>query len=637
MFAGSAASQTIPRMYALIAMTVVMVSGCGSTPAVGVSPVGPIVLEPQSLSGITNVQTAGLSLVDYDDDGWLDLTIADIGAGVLLYRGSAEGFIPDSERIPRVANTTGARAVIWVDIDDDGDLDLFVTRRGEIPVTPKLFRSDDGRLMDRTADLGLAVLGAWEGAAFGDLDGDGDLDLLLAGNVIGGSIKPPGEGGTPDAILIQHDGKFSDETESYPCQGPGTAEGWGAGIADVNRDGRMDYFVGNDHRTWTLCLSAEDGGFENASERVAGGYDFMGFAYGDAGGDGCIDLYGTRVGPDTLLMPAGDEYTPNTYLDAVDPQSDPTSITSGYGAVFADLDNDADQDLVWGAAFEPLSEGVLPGGLAVLENVAGQNGRLYSDISWAQPLPFGAFMHVYGVAQGDVDRDGRVDVMVGAGSYHLFDMGSTPLEALAYTVEPMLMRNRSANSMSLIITLSQAAPNMRAIGATIAVSAAGKITARTVSAGTSYLSSVPYEQHFGLGNATAADWVQVTWPDGHTQTFTNVAAGRFEITRSDEACSPLGSCDSIPPVTCTPFTSDAVFPIERCIAMCSRLKECDAFETEFEGDNCVGSCVNGDYDRAEGFCFLEAECSAIADCYVDEILLPFEREARRFSEGGNAR
>ena len=592
-----------------------------------------IVLEPRPILGLNNDATAGLSLVDYNDDGWLDLTVADIDDGVLLFLGGPDGFIPDTERLSGVESTRGSRAVVWVDVDDDGDLDLLVTRRDENPVSPLLLRAEAGKLVDATEAYGLNVPGGWEGAAFGDLDGDGDLDLLLAGNIIGGSKKPPGEGGTPDKILLLQDGTFRDQTEQFDCQGPADAEGWGAGIADINRDGRMDYFIGNDHRTWTLCLSTEDGSFEDVSERVGGGYDFMGFAYGDAGGDGCIDLYGTRVGADALLMHANEDFTPNTYVNAVDPLLDPTSITSGYGVVFADLDNDADQDIVWGAAFEPLSEGVLPGGLAVMKNIAGAEGRLFTDISWAQEAPFGEYLHVYGLVQGDIDRDGQLDIIVGSSGYHRFEMGSSPLTSLVQTVAPLVVHNRTEGGGWLSITLRQGPPNTRAVGATVTVSVNGRVTSRVVSAGSSYLSSVPYQQHFGLAEMSQPEWVTVIWPDGFRQQFTNVAAGEVVLTRTSAGCVPAGTCGDIPATVCIPFDSSALFPLDLCEEMCASVERCDAFESTYEALNCVAACANGDYDREEGYCFLESACDVITDCYVDEILLPFEREAQEFSSG----
>ena len=278
---------------------------------------------------------------DFDADGDPDLVLgfAPGPASVLkLYRNDAGRFsdVTAQAGLTRT-DSAGVRQFTWLDLDADGDLDLFVALRDRPNV---LFRNDGGRFTDIASQIGLADARKSVGAVWLDYDDDGDLDLYVAN-----------QDGDANALMRNDNGRFSDVAAAA-----GVA--WGGRLpneatngtvrpcaADVNNDGRLDLFAANYGRNG-LFLNRGNGTFEDASAKwgiaIDGRYDAC--AFSDFDHDGRLDLYvnGTVTGGvsyrDYLFHNEGDRFSDVT------PQNI-QSLEADHGVQWADFDSDGDEDL----------------------------------------------------------------------------------------------------------------------------------------------------------------------------------------------------------------------------------------------------------------------------------------------------
>jgi len=534
-----------------------------------------LVPDPDSL-GLPELKAYGVSLVDFDEDGRPDVTVA-AKEGLYLLRNLGDWNFEDVTeemglRDPSLSNRVNqGHAVVWVDVDDDGDLDLFLGRRvllrdsgpgvtGSIP--PSLFlRTGPSELVDFTAQSGLDVAGYWEGAAFGDLDGDGDLDLVVLGgindSIQGGS---PGFMGSPGKLWRSNgDGTFVEMSDESGCTGPQDSESWQVLAVDFEGDGDMDLFEANDRRPLTLCLNDGTGVFHDLADEVALNFGSpMGLAVGDLNGDACLEVYGTNFGEaDTALNFDTRGGFTEVYQGLLGFNPDPSVPVSGYGVSMNDTDLDGDQDLLWVAAFDvSFVANAVIGGIVAYARNSGVPGPGQLRYQSPGPDPMLAGDHnAYGMAHGDIDDDGDLDFVVGVDAdppapsdFHP-PLSGDPVLLPAAAARSFFLRNDTVQTGRgfLSLTLRQPAPNLRAVGATVVVRTGSKRTARALMAGSSYNSTNAYPLHFGLGSHERPDWVFVRWPDGHEQLFTDISAGKVTIERSDQSCVPEGTCKGIAP------------------------------------------------------------------------------------------
>jgi len=542
---------------------------CSSPPPDDESPdsTEPITLVADSDSlALPPLRAYGISLVDYDDDGLADVTLAAV-SGLYVFHNEGEWAFRDvtaelglsGAAAPDLANSY---AVVWVDVDDDGDLDLFVSRR-LLPQdsgpgihalrTPLLLRAQGGQLVDITAESGLAVEGSWEGAAFSDLDGDGRLDLVLTGGVDAsgennGEFGHTGSGGAMWRGL--GDGTFERLDGAAACTGPEDSESWGVLALDVDGDGDQDVLQANDFIPATFCLNQGDGTFADGDELMPTLGSPMGLGAGDINGDGCLDIYATNFeNPDNVLSFDGTGLVTDYYLSMVANGNDPSPTASGYGLSIQDADLDGDQDVLWVSAFESgvAQPGLSPGRLALARGGEGTANRRLVYASLGDEPTLAGSHNGYGMAHGDLDGDGDLDVAVSVDSEPRDDQGQPLTMPADFVDTTFLLRNDTPRDGRawLSLRLEQDAPNRRAVGATVRIKVEGRVTARVVTAGSSFLSSHDYPLHFGLGHSDAPEWVHVRWPDGATQLITNLGAGARSLVRSAQACVPEGSCDGL--------------------------------------------------------------------------------------------
>jgi hypothetical protein len=334
--------------------------------------------EEVGLGGVT--QPLSLSAADYDNDGWIDLLVLRPFDHYRLFRNVGGRFIDVTESSGLLdAKPAGTIAASWFaawgDIDNDGDLDLFVSSWAfRIPLVKglvekprldsKLFVNDRGRFRDATAEYGLADLVAdrqFIGTAFGDYNGDGWPDLFLSGPIPGTSV-----------LLRNVAGRRFVRQEGIPP----LEAGFTAAFLDVNQDGRLDVFQGgfNDARTAVaravfgargrgggfkmgsslFLVQTPDGRFEKHADLFddSASMSTMGTAYGDLDNDGCFDFYLGTGDPEPWFI------LPNLMYRGIERDGQCTgrmenismlngfgTVQKGHGIVFFDFDGDGDQDI----------------------------------------------------------------------------------------------------------------------------------------------------------------------------------------------------------------------------------------------------------------------------------------------------
>ena len=322
-------------------------------------------------------QPLTVSAADFDGDGWIDLFVVCPFDRFHLFRNRGDGTFVDVTResglLDAISEGTVATSWIstWGDVDNDGDLDLFVSSWAfrvpfvsGLPAKPrldsKLFVNEGGHFRDATAEYGLADLVKDQhfiGAAFGDYDGDGRLDLFLSSPLFGASVLLHNEGGR-----FAPDGRFTRR-----------APGFTAAFVDVDHDGRLDIFqagfgdartavgqsvfgddAGNRSGHSTILLQTADGRFEAHDEFFGGAMPMgtMGASYGDLDNDGCLDFYlGTGNPEPWFILPnllyRGEERDGHCTgrmrnISALDGFG---NLQKGHGIVFFDFDGDGHQDI----------------------------------------------------------------------------------------------------------------------------------------------------------------------------------------------------------------------------------------------------------------------------------------------------
>lgn len=455
----------------------------------------------------------GLAFGDVDGDDLPDALVGNVGAGLRLslHEGDANGDgLPDFRDVTADVGLGGVDSVAmatFVDLEGDGDQDLFVGRRGPNRVFENR-RVPDGELFftDVTAALGLGADDQRTmGAAFGDYDGDGDLDLYVVNHAYC-FPEPGGEIRAEDHLYRNDDGVFVERTHEL---GPRvTSIGFSAGWLDVERDGDPDLVVINDavggniglpNALWRNDGPEPDGDgwrftdVSDASGVALAGVNGMGLGFGDVDDDGMVDLAFTDIGPNHLLVNAGD----GTFVD-VGAQAgierarlpwDRTSITWATHLFDHDLDGDLDMYVSGGRI-----KGVAPIPDALFRN---DGDGTFTDIGWESGMSDPG--HGKASALVDLDRDGAWDLVTAS--------WGGPLRVY-------LNRAASPGSHWLALELEGLGKNRDALGAIVELKAGDRTLTCFHSARPSLGGGSEAACHFGLGDVATLDGLRVWWPDG---------------------------------------------------------------------------------------------------------------------------
>lgn len=496
---------------------------------------------------ITEANGAGVAVLDYDQDGFTDVLVVNGSStrqlvkllssglpesridGVFLYRNLRNGRFEDVTASSGLSNPywgTGANAA---DFDNDGLPDILITTIGR----DLLFHNEgNGKFLEVGRKGGLSQNIAWHtGSAFGDYDGDGDLDLYIAGyvdvrslGITGGApvcryldlpvfCGPMNLKGEPD-IFYQNEGngRFTEMTRSAGLFEAEPRYGFTAVFEDFNQDGKPDIFVANDSAPNYLYLNNGKGGFEEAG--LISGLAFneagksqanMGVAVGDIDNDGDLDVLTTTFSED--YFPLFEQLQPGVYEEVSARAGLVASTTPflGWACGFADLDNDGWRDL-WvanGHVYPTIAKAGRSGyeqPVLIFRNVGGKFRSLPEQIEVGKKKSW------RGGASADFDNDGKIDIIL------------TPVSGT-----PALFQNGSGVGHHWIgIDLRG-----QALGARIKVEACGKTWFDTARNGGSYVSANDPRQHFGLGACSEVARVRVLWPSGKSQTINKPAVDRY--------------------------------------------------------------------------------------------------------------
>jgi ASPIC and UnbV/FG-GAP-like repeat len=497
--------------------------------------------------GVSGDETAmmggGLCWLDYDDDGWLDLYVVNTYADTQIVDWEARGGLPQSRlfrnvkgRFEDVTARSGAglavrgSGCVAADLDGNGTTDLLVTTSGydvaRDAYDALLWNDGDGTFTEGAWAAGIRSHGWHTGAAVADVNGDGRLDVFVAGytdpnHQIAGSAAgfPANHEAVRDLLYLNVGGpgthpRFREVGRAAGLEHGRLDHGLGASFVDVDRDGRLDLFVANDLDPNRLYRNVPRRGGRAADPRGLGfrfeergredGLDDpnagMGVALGDYSGDGFEDLLVTNARGQ--LHAAHESRAGRPFADARPEFARALGHRlTGWGATWADLDLDGSLELavVNGAIpvtsleknAERLQVATTAGaGLRLLDagDVARRNGR--------------------GLAAADYDNDGDVDLAVGSIGGRL-----------------QLLRNDGASGHWLEVALRPFAPGTRV---TVVLPDGRRLT-RATRAGSSYLSSEDPRLHFGLGDADAVREVLVRSPGGALTRLRDIAADRLVV------------------------------------------------------------------------------------------------------------
>lgn len=500
---------------------------------------------------------SGCALFDYDGDGWLDVflvngrkwdaTVGQEPARSRLFRNRGDGTFVEVTRQAGLGFSAYGMGVAVADYDADGDQDLYLTCLGD----NLLLRNDGGRFIDVAGPAGVAG-GHWTGddgrqypewstsAVWVDVDRDGWPDLFVANYVrwapatdlfttldgIGKSYATPQPypGSTCRLYRNLGNGRFKEITEAAGVLLP-EAKSLGVAVADLDRDGWPDLVVTNDTQPNLLLRNLGNGRFEERGLAAGIGYDDAGRARAGMGVDvAALDNSGTlsvAIGnfsrePLSLYQQTGG----GSYVDGAGRARlvQATLRTLTFGLRFFDFDLDGRQDLI-------LANG----------HIEPEINRVQKEIEYAQPLqlfwndgqghllevssssgtPFAEPQVARGLAVGDIDQDGDLDVLV-----------STNGGA------PRLLRNEGPTGRALSLHLRGRPPARDALGAVVSVRVDSTIQAQMVRTGSSYLSHSSTVVSFGLGEAQIADEITIRWPDASEERLPRVEAGAlYEVTQ----------------------------------------------------------------------------------------------------------
>ena len=533
---------------------------------------------------------SGVGLIDYDNDGWLDIYLVNGSTfnalsgkeeppHAALYHNNHDGTFTDVAAKAGVTNDRWGFGVTVGDFDNDGWPDIFVANYGK----NRLYHNNhDGTFTDVAEKAGV-TLGNWSsGASWGDYDGDGRLDLFVSGyvhfdlnslpypksNVVGfadcafrgvGNLTcgPRGLQGEPDHLFHNNgDGTFTDVSEKAGVADNSRYYGLTAVFADVDDDGKPDLMVADDSTPNYLYRNKGDGTFADESylsgfalnkdgREVAG----MGIATGDYLNNGRMDLFVTDFADDAKVLYRNDGDAAFADVSNRAGIGEFSIPFLSWGTAFMDYDNDGWADIFianghvfpvadksdWGSTYAQRPLLFRNKGNGTFENIPPVKGTGLADVLSAR-----------GAAFGDLFNDGKIDVVI------------SPIDG-----PPVLLRNVNPDHHHWVELKLIGGPKSPrdAVGAKVFLTANHMRQRQDVLSSGSYISSNDKRAHFGLGDAAAAGTAEIRWPSGRREMVRLPAVDRiYTITEGKGITDALCGGKPCPVAEAVPRTPKARIP-----------------------------------------------------------------------------
>ncbi len=480
----------------------------------------------QDVSGANGLNTyapnfghfgTGVSFADFDGDGWDDLTFGTTDGHQLFMLKNINGVL--TPITPIVTHQQLSKQILWVDIDNDGDKDLFIATYGN--GYNRLYENTGNmNMVDITASAGLLIDYASKSnsAAFGDFDKDGFLDLYIT------NVEHIANTGF-DNRMFRNNG---DLTFTNVTLSTGTGDGFAHSLAcaflDIEGDGDQDLYISNDrYFPNSMYKNNNDNTFTNFSSNSNTNIviDAMNVGVGDYDNDNDLDIYITNNGagiPSSALLQNNGQ---GVFTEVAASAGVEFLNRIGWAGNWLDMDNDLDLDLYVCSEISSPDQFNL-----IYEN----NG----DGSFFTPLPNGLpgdHQNSYSNAYGDFNNDGKLDIVV----------ANTPYPWIDDPSNHRLWKNTINNSNNYIkINLEGTISNRDGVGSWVELYAGEQKYLRYKHCGQGYLSQNTTYMHFGLGTNTTIDSIVVKWLSGHIDVIENPPINS-SILISEGATSPLAS------------------------------------------------------------------------------------------------
>ena len=491
----------------------------------------------------------GVAMLDYDNDGLIDLffvngtTLEGFPKGEEprphLYRNKGGGSFEDVTDAAGLRNQWGwGQGACAGDYDNDGNVDLFVTYYGHNRLFHNTGRGTFEDVTDRAAVANAST--RWgTGCAFVDYDRDGFLDLFVANYIdldlataptpdsgvcrwkgVPVACGPPGLKGGKNALFHNRgNGTFADVSASSGILKANGTFGLGVATLDFDNDGWTDIYVANDSNPSALYRNRHDGTFEDIGVRAGCAYSQdgkpqagMGVGVGDYDRNGWIDILKTNFAGDTTSLYAntGGGFCEDRTFDS---GLGLNSRWLGWGAGFADFDNDGWLDiLLTNGHVYPEVRGIRAEAgyeqrKVVYHNIEGR----FEDVSERLGPPATTPKAGRGTAFGDVDNNGTIDVVINN----------------VHDVPDVFLTTAPPDRHWLEVRLVGRPSNRSAIGARLRFVTGEVVQLGEVAGGGSYLSQNDLRVHVGLGSAALVDRLDIRWPNGREEQWTNLKADQL--------------------------------------------------------------------------------------------------------------
>ncbi|MBV9622477.1 MAG: CRTAC1 family protein [Acidobacteria bacterium] len=487
----------------------------------------------------------GCAFLDYDNDGWMDIYLVNSGTCDFfrpdpplrnaLYRNNRDGTFTDVTEKAGVPGGGYGMGVAVGDYDGDGFPDLLVTQYNGMVL---YHNNGNGTFTDVTRKAGLPATGWATSAVWFDYDNDGRLDLFVCRFIDFAPSKnkfcgdresglrwyctPRVYDPAPSWLFHNNgDGTFTDVSEDSGIA-KYLGKAWGVVACDINNDGFMDLFVGNDTVANFLFLNRGKGKFAEAGVEANVGYSAegharsgMGVDAGDYDQDGWTDLFVSNIDHERYSLYHNNHDESFDDMAAANGIAKVTGLMSGWGVKFFDYDNDGNLDLFLANGHPDDKIEKHSSEVKYLEPMLlfRGNGRGFKDVSSDSGPIFGKPYAARGMAVGDFNNDGALDVLVAINND-----------------APLLLKNVAGRRNHWVgVKLIAKRANIDAVGAVVAWQAGDLKRKVLKTGGGSYLASHDPRLILGIGARSRVDWVEVKWPEpsGRIERFSDLPIDQY--------------------------------------------------------------------------------------------------------------